>query len=343
MGSRASSVGNTRTAARSTPKSCSAFIRRATAAASGRARSFSLTSEVTATASRPHRRDAPALQEGDEEDADRGEVEDVLRAGVHRAPHLHDLEGPEQVPAALEVPRDDDAVRDRLLHAIVGVPLLRGADLGDEEGRAPAGTEHRAELQDEVPDVLLGLQAIADGRDRVDHEPLDLQLVDDVPDRRDQDVHLLELELELLESELVVDHGEVDEHEAAVLDQLPVEEVVRDDVREELVGGLRDADVQGVLPCDRAVDEELQAEGRLPGADAARDQDRVPPRDPAAQDVVEAVDAGDAPLALLRDFPLPGGHRAVGRGPLPLGFSGSSSMTVITARGPLRDAAVSAW
>src|SRR6267143_256709 len=115
------------------------------------------TVEVTAIASRPHRRDAPALQEGDEEDTNRGEVEDVLRAGVHRAPHLHDLEGPEEVPAALEVPRDDDAVRDRLLHAEVGVPLLRGADLGDKEGRAPAGAEHRAELQDEVPDVLLGL------------------------------------------------------------------------------------------------------------------------------------------------------------------------------------------
>src|SRR5207249_8678112 len=156
----------------------------------------------------------------------------------------------------------------RLVEAVVGVPLLRGADLGGAEGRAAPGAQHRPELEDEVPDVLLGLEAIAHGGDRVDHETLDLQLVDDVPDRGDQDVHLLELELELLEAELVVDHGEVDEDEAALLDQLPVEEVVRDDVREELVGVLRDADVEGVLPRNRAVDEELEAEGGLPGPDA---------------------------------------------------------------------------
>src|SRR4030065_577531 len=102
-------------------------MRRATAAASGSASSFALTSDVTDTASASRRGDAAALQERDEEHADGGEVEDGLRAGGHAA-----------------------------------------------------GAEHGAELQDEVPDVLLGLQAVAHGGDGVDAEPLDVELVDDV-------------------------------------------------------------------------------------------------------------------------------------------------------------------
>src|SRR5206468_3818257 len=135
------------------------------------------------------------------------------------------LEGPREVPAPLQVAGDEDPVRDRLLHTVVRIPLLGGTDLGYEKGGAAAGAQHRPELQDEVPDVLLGLQAVAHGGDRVDHEPLDLQLVHDVPDRGNQDVDLLELELELLEPKLLVDHREVDEHEAPLFDQFPVEEV----------------------------------------------------------------------------------------------------------------------
>src|SRR3990170_7957279 len=122
--------------ARIVSKYCSAPIRRATALPSGISMSRWA---ILAGISRASRRDAPALQERHEEHARRRQVEDVFRPRVLRSAHLHDLERPEEVAPPLEVPDDDDAVRDRLLHAVRGVPLMGGRDLRHEEGRASDG------------------------------------------------------------------------------------------------------------------------------------------------------------------------------------------------------------
>src|SRR3990170_1107044 len=188
--------------------------------------------------------DAPALEQRDEEHAGRREVEHVLRAGVLRAAHLHDLQGAQEVAAPLQVPHHDDPVRDRLLHPVRRVPLPRRRDLGDEERRAPQVGQDRAELQDELPHDLLGLQAVGDGRHGVDDEAAGLQLLHEADDGVDQDVDLLVIELRLDQPEPLINDGDVDEVKAALVDETAREEVVRDDVRKELVRGLRDGDEQ---------------------------------------------------------------------------------------------------
>src|SRR5207249_7413744 len=90
---------------------------------------------------------------------------------------------------------------------------------------------------------------------------------------------------------LVVDLREVDELELALPDELVVEEVERDDVHQELVRRLRDAQVEAILAVQRAPDQELDADRGLAGAHGSGDEDGVPPRDPAIQDVVDRVDA----------------------------------------------------
>src|SRR3972149_6553938 len=105
-------------------------MRRETAEASGSSISRSAISPGIASPGR----DAAALEEGDEEDPHWGEVEDVLRAGVRRPPHLHHLEGAQEVAAALQVRHDEDSVRDGLLHAEEGGAVRARRDLGDKEG-----------------------------------------------------------------------------------------------------------------------------------------------------------------------------------------------------------------
>src|SRR5438034_10328051 len=92
-------------------KYCSDFRRMAIADDSGRARSFSETSAVTLTSTTAGH--APALQQGHEQDAGRRQVEDVLRAAVPRAAHLHDPQGAEALAAPLPVARRDHPVRAR--------------------------------------------------------------------------------------------------------------------------------------------------------------------------------------------------------------------------------------
>src|SRR2546422_11098750 len=129
--------------ARIASKYWSAAMRTATALPSGRSiRRWAIFGGISCASGRH----AAALQEGYEEDARRRQVEDVLRAGVHRAPHLHDLEGAEQVAPALEVPHDDDPVRNRLLDPVRRRSLLGRCDLRDEERRAPHPGEDRPEL-----------------------------------------------------------------------------------------------------------------------------------------------------------------------------------------------------
>src|SRR5919197_6263363 len=86
---------------------------------SGRDPSLSATSAVRVAS--PTAGHAPALQQGHQQDARRGQVEDVLRAAVGRAAHLHYLEGAEEIPAAFQVPRHDHAVGNGLLDAPPGV------------------------------------------------------------------------------------------------------------------------------------------------------------------------------------------------------------------------------
>src|ERR671931_958720 len=272
---------------------------------SGRDPSLSATSVViVASATARH---APALQQGHQQDARRGQVQDVLRAAVGRAAHLDDLECAEEVPSTFQVPRHDHAVRNGLLDAPAGVALLGGHDLGDEEARAPLRAELRAQPQEEVPDPLLVLDPIADGGDGVQHEPLDLLVLDRLRDRIRQEPRLVEVQVVLVDPELLVDLREVDELELPLLHEAVLEEVEGDDVQEELVRGLRDAQVQGILAVQRPSHEEFDADGRLPGPDGARDEDRVASRDASVQDVIDRIDAREASLALV--VALLRGHR----------------------------------
>src|SRR5438094_836667 len=134
-------------------KYCSDFRRMAIADDSGRARSFSETSAVTLTSTTAGH--APALQQGHQQDAGRRQVEDVLRAAVRRAAHLHDLQGAEEVAAAFQVARHDHAVREGLFDPPLGIPFLGRTDLGHEQGRAPFRAQHGTEAEQEVPDPLL--------------------------------------------------------------------------------------------------------------------------------------------------------------------------------------------
>src|SRR5713101_7543864 len=131
------------------------FKRSDTAEESGSALSFSATSAVTPfSTTRGH---APAFQERDEEHPGRRQVEHVLGPAVRGAPHLDDLERPEEVPSALEIPGDDHAIGQGLLDAPTRVPFVGRADLGDEEGRAAFRTQDGAEPEEEVADALLVL------------------------------------------------------------------------------------------------------------------------------------------------------------------------------------------
>src|SRR3989449_10347837 len=89
----------------------------------GKAESFSETSaEMLCSATSGH---APAFQQWHQQHAGRREVEDVLRSTVSRAPHLHDLQGAEEIAATLEVPGHDHAVREGLLDPPAGNSLPR--------------------------------------------------------------------------------------------------------------------------------------------------------------------------------------------------------------------------
>src|SRR5207245_10327378 len=99
-------------------------------------------------------------------------------------------------------------------------------------------------------------------------------------------------------AERLVELRQVDEVALSLLRETAVEEVERDDVLQELVGRLGDAQVEAVLALDRAADQELDADRGLARADGARDQDRIPPGDAAGQDVIDRIDAGHVSLTL---------------------------------------------
>src|SRR2546428_2391513 len=160
---------NTSRMARIVSKYCSAPMRSATALPSGRSMSRSAS---FAANSRTCRRHAATLQERDQERAGGREVDHVLRTGVHRPAHLHDLKGPEQVASALQVPHHDDPVGDRFFHAEGRVSLPRGRDLRDEERRAPHSRQGGPELQDELADELFGLEALPTGGDGIYDKPI---------------------------------------------------------------------------------------------------------------------------------------------------------------------------
>src|SRR3972149_7750145 len=222
----------------------SAFRRMATADASGNEPSRSATSEGTRV-STPARY-APALQQRHEQDAGRRQIEDVLRPAVGRPPHLHDLGGPQQVPAPLQVPCHDHAVRDGFFDAPTGIAFFGRPDLGDEQGRASLRAQHRAEAQEEVPDSFLVLDPVAHGGDGVDHQAPDLLLLDDARDRLREEPRLVEIQLLRVDPELLVHPRQVNELELALLREPVVEEVEWDHVLQEFVRRLRDTYGQGV-------------------------------------------------------------------------------------------------
>src|SRR2546427_8265781 len=251
---------------------------------------------------------APAFQERHEQDARRREVEDVLRAAVGGPAHLHDLEGPKEVAAALQVAGHDHPVRQGFLDAPMGIPFFRGPDFRDEEGGAAFRAQDRPEAEEEVSDPFLVFDSIADGRHGIQDESADFLILDHPRDRVREEPCLLEVDLLLVDAELLVDLREVDELELPLLRQLVVEELERDHVHKELVRRLRDAEIEAVLALQRPADQELDAHRGLARADGSGDEDRVAAGDSAVQDVIDRVDAGDASLpltgvALLR------GHR----------------------------------
>src|SRR5713226_6671260 len=273
------------------------FKRSDTAEESGSALSFSATSAVTPfSTTRGH---APAFQERDEEHPGRRQVEHVLGPAVRGAPHLDDLERPEEVPSALEIPRDNHAVREGLLDAPARIPFVGRADLRDEEGRAAFRAQDRAEPEEEVPDAFLVLDPVADGCDGVQDEPADLLLLDEVRNRVDEKSGLREVHVLLVDAQLLVHLREVEELELALFRQALVEEVERDDVHQELVGRFGDAQIEAVLTVQGPADQEFDADGRLAGADGSGDQDRVAAGEPAIEDVIDGVDSHDASLPLV--------------------------------------------
>src|SRR5438445_3702410 len=284
----------------------SALRRNATAEDSGREESFSATSFITlASATAGH---APALEQWHEQDAGRREVEHVLRAAVRRPPHLDDLQGPQKVAAALEVPRHHDAVRQGLFDAPPGVAFLLRPGLGHEERGAALRAQDRAEPQEELPDPFLILDSITYGRHGIQDEPTDLLVLDHAGDGVDECTRRLGVHVLAVDAEVLVHLREVDELQAALLHQALVEEVERDDVLQQLVRGLGDAQVQGVLVREGAADQEFDADRGLPRAHGAGDEHGAAARDAAVQDVIDRVDSCDASLplagvALLR------GHR----------------------------------
>src|SRR5213594_4040459 len=241
---------------------------------------------------------APAFQQRHQQHAGRREVEDVLRPTVGRAAHFDDLQRPEEIAATLEVPRHDDAVGEGFLDPPAGIAFLRRTDLRHEERSTSLRAQDRPEAQQEVPDSLLVLDPVADGRNGIEDEPADLLLFDDGGDPAGEETGLLEVHVLLVDAQLLVDLRQVDELDLSLLREAVVEEVERDDVLQELVGRLRDAQVETVLALERAADQELDADRGLPRADGAGDQDRVPAGDAAIQDVIDRIDAGDASLTL---------------------------------------------
>src|SRR5437773_423172 len=269
----------------------------ATADESGSARSFSAISLVMLTSTATGH--APSFEQRDEQHAGGRQVQDVLGAAVRRASHLHDLQGPQEIAPALQVPRHDDAVGQGLLNAPLGVAVLGRPDLGDEEGRTPLRAQDGAQAEEEISDPLLLSDAVADRGHGVEDQAADLLFLHDAGDRVREQSGLVEIEVLFVDAELVVDLREVDELELALPDELVVEEVERDDVHQELVRRLRDAQVEAILAAQRAPDQELDADRGLAGAHGSGDEDGVPPRAPAIQDVVDRVDAGHASLALV--------------------------------------------
>src|SRR5204863_9333394 len=153
----------------------------------------------------------------------------------------------------------------------------------DEEGRAPLRAQDGPQAEEEVSDPLLLTDAVANRGHGIEDQAADLLLLHDPGDRVREEPGLVEIEVLLVDAELVVDFREVDELELALPDELVVEEVERDDVHQELVRRLRDAQVEAILAVQRAPDQELDADRGLAGAHGSGDEDRVPPRDPAIQ------------------------------------------------------------
>src|SRR5437016_2017834 len=174
-------------------KYCSDFRRMAIADDSGRARSFSETSAVTLIS--PTAGHTPALQQGHQQHAGRRQVEDVLRAAVRRAAHLHDLQGAEEVAASFQIARHDHAVREGLFDPPLGIPFLGRTDLGHEQGRAPFRAQHGPQAEQEVPDPLLFSDPIADGGHGVEDEAFDLLLFHEARDRVREEPRLVQVQV----------------------------------------------------------------------------------------------------------------------------------------------------
>src|SRR5207245_5713299 len=216
--------------------------------------------------------DGPAVQRRHELTAGRREVEDVPCSTVGRAPHLDDRQRPEELAATREVPRHDHAVGEGFLDPPAGIAFLRGTDLRHEERGASLRAQDRPEAEQEVSDPLLVLDPVADGRDGIEDEPADLLLFNDGGDAAGEEAGLREVHVFLIDAELLVDLRHVDELELPLLRETVVEEVERDDVLQELVGRLGDAQVEAVLALERAADQELDADRGLTRADGTGNQ-----------------------------------------------------------------------
>src|SRR3989440_707990 len=249
----------------------------------------------------------------DEPDVIHRDFEDLQRAqdalGGDRRRDADDLEGPKQVAAALEVAGHDHAVRQGFLNTPMGIPFFRGPDFRDEEGGAAFRAQDRPEAEEEVSDPFLVFDPVAHRSHGIEDESADFLILDHPRDRVREEPCLLEVDLLLVDAELLVDLREVDELELALLRKLVVEEVERDHVHQELVRRLRDAQIEAVLAFQRPADQELDAHRGLARADGSGDEDRVAAGNPAVQDVIDRVDAGDASLpltgvALLRGYRL---------------------------------------
>ena len=156
--------------------------------------------------------------------------------------------------------------------------------------------------QHELPDLLVGADPVAERSEAVQDEPLHAQRPDHVADRPQEDVQFVRREFLSLQPELLVDHREVHEDEGAVGDEVGAEEFERGEVLDELPGRLGHREEQGAFSAFRSAKKELEAQRRLPGPYASRDEDGVPAGDPPSEDVVQPLDAGDAALENGRRF-----------------------------------------
>src|SRR6266571_4702020 len=132
--------------------------------------------------------------------------------------------------------------------------FLTRPDLGHEERGAALRAQDRAEPQEELPDPFLILDSIAYGRHGIQDEPTDLLVLDHASDGVYESSSGLGVHVLAVDAEVLVHFREIDELQATLLHQALVEEVERDDVLQQLVRGLGDAQVQGVLVRESASD-----------------------------------------------------------------------------------------